>query len=130
VFGNRRRAWPLALTADALVVLIFATVGRATHDEPVTVAGVWHVAWPFLVGTAVAWAVTAYTRADPLGVGTGVRVWLWTLIIGMVGRRALGEGTAPDFVVVAALVLCALFVGWRLVRRVRQADRWARPWRS
>ena len=122
-WNSRRNAWPIAVVADVVVVLVFAAVGRSNHHESAGPAGVWHTAWPFLLGTAIALALTAFTRADPLSLGVGVRVWLWTVVIGMVVRASLGEGTALSFVVVATIVLGALFLGWRL------ALGWQR-WRS
>ena len=110
--------------ADGLVVLVFATIGRASHDEGLRPTGVWHTAWPFLVGTALALAWAAYAKDDPRTIKVGIRVWLLTLVVGMVLRRLTDAGTAPSFVVVAALVLGALFVGWRVVARAR---RWTRP---
>jgi hypothetical protein len=120
---SRRNTWPIAVAADLLVVIVFAAVGRANHHESAGVHGVLHTAWPFGLGTLLALGLTAFIRADPLSVRTGIRVWLWTLVIGMVVRHASGEGTALAFVIVATLVLAALFVGWRL------AFRWSR-WRS
>ncbi len=113
-WNTRSNAWPIAIVADALVVIVFATVGRANHDESTNLAGIWHTAWPFALGTAMALGITAYTKADPRTFGVGVRVWLWTLVIGMVARRALGDGTAAQFIVVATIVLAVLFLGWRL----------------
>jgi hypothetical protein len=122
-WNSRRNAWPIAVVADVLVVLVFAAVGRSNHHESAGAAGVWHTAWPFLLGTALALALCAVTRTDPMSVRAGVRVWLWTVVIGMVVRASLGEGIALTFVIVALLVLGALFLGWRL------ALTWQR-WRS
>jgi hypothetical protein len=122
-WNTRQHAWPVTLVADVLVVLVFAALGRSNHHESSGLAGVWHTAWPFLLGTAIALALTAYTRADPRSLRVGVRVWLWTVVIGMVVRASLGRGTALPFVVVALVFLGALFVGWRL------ALGWQR-WRS
>jgi hypothetical protein len=36
-------------------------------------------------------------------------------------RRATGDGTAAPFVVVAALVLAALFLGWRALAHVARS---------
>ena len=40
------------------------------------------------------------------------------VVIGMLLRRLVGEGTAPSFVVVATTVLAVLLLGWRLVARL------------
>ena len=113
-WNSRRHAWPITIAADVLVVLVFSAVGRANHGESDGLAGIWHTAWPFLLGTALGLAVARFTRSDPRTVRTGIRVWLWTLVIGMVVRHSAGGGTPIAFVIVAAIVLGALFVGWRL----------------
>ena len=122
-WNSRRNAWPITVVADTLVVVVFAAVGRSNHHESAGAAGVWHTAWPFLLGTALALVLCAATRTDPLSVRAGLRVWLWTVVIGMVVRASLGEGIALPFVIVALLVLGALFLGWRF------ALTWQR-WRS
>jgi hypothetical protein len=109
----RRHAWPVAIVADAAAVVVFVVIGRANHHESDGVQGVWHTAWPFLLGAALGLAVTAYSRRSPTAIRSGVRVWVWTVVIGLVVRAATGGGTAPAFVVVAAVVLGALLVGWR-----------------
>jgi hypothetical protein len=125
-WNTRSNAWPIAIVADALVVIVFAMVGRASHDLSMSVAGVWHTAWPFALGTAIALGITAATKADPRTLAVGVRVWLWTLVLGMVARRALGDGTSAKFIVVATIVLAALFLGWRLAL---SWQRWTSRWR-
>ncbi|HEX3930919.1 MAG TPA: DUF3054 domain-containing protein [Nocardioides sp.] len=111
--SRRRNAWPAAVGADVVAVVVFATIGRANHHEGVSLPGVWHTAWPFLVGTALGLAVTAYARIAPTSVRAGVRVWVWTVVIGLVVRSATGAGVAAAFIVVAAIVLGAFLVGWR-----------------
>ena len=107
----RRRL--LALLADLAVVLVFATIGRASHDEGVTASGVAHVAAPFALGALLAALVTLIARRDPTTIRSGLSSWIWTLVIGMVVRHSLGDGTAVAFVIVAAVFLGALMVGWR-----------------
>jgi hypothetical protein len=108
-----RRA-PVAFALDVLLVLAFAGVGRASHDEANPLLGALLTAWPFLVGTVVGWTVVRLLRkAWPLEVGPGLTVWFATVLIGMVLRRATGQGTAASFVLVAALVLGLCLVGWR-----------------
>ncbi len=110
---TRSREWPIAIVADAVAVVLFALIGRANHHESTGVQGVWHTAWPFLLGAALGLALTAYARVRPTSIPAGVRVWVWTFVIGMVVRAATGGGTAVAFVVVAAIVLGAFLVGWR-----------------
>jgi hypothetical protein len=106
------------------VVLLFAVVGRASHDEGLTLAGVARTAWPFLAGTAAGLGLAAFAHDDPRSTRAGIRVWLLTVVVGLLLRRLTDAGTAPSFVVVATVVLGALFLGWRLTARVR---RWTRP---
>ncbi len=108
-----RRSVLLALGADLLAVVVFATVGRRSHTEGVTVTGVVSTAWPFAVGTAAGWAASRGWRAPTSVVATGVPVWVATVAGGMLLRRATGEGTAVSFVVVATVVLGLLVLGWR-----------------
>ena len=43
-----------------MAIVVFAVVGRANHDESTGAHGVWHTAWPFLLGAALGLAATAY----------------------------------------------------------------------
>jgi Protein of unknown function (DUF3054) len=123
---RRRGAWPIAVLGDAMAVVVFAAIGRASHDESTGAHGIWHTAWPFLLGAALGLAATAYARTSPTAVRTGVRVWVWTLVIGMVVRAATGAGTAVAFVIVAAIVLAVFLVGWRVLLGRRAGPPWRR----
>jgi hypothetical protein len=123
---NRRNAWPIAVAADAVAVLLFVVIGRSNHHESTGSHGVWHTAWPFLLGAALGLALTAYSRVTPTTIRAGVRVWVWTVVIGLVVRSASGGGTAPAFVVVAAIVLGVVLVGWRAALTWRT---WQSRWR-
>jgi hypothetical protein len=103
---------------DAVAILVFASVGRRSHAEGVTLLGVLATAWPFLTGAAVGWLLGRTWRA-PRAVGAGgVPVWLGALILGMLLRVVTGAGTAASFVVVAAVALAVLLLGWRLVAQL------------
>ncbi|WP_165356814.1 DUF3054 domain-containing protein [Nocardioides zhouii] len=108
------------LAIDLLLVGVFAVVGRLSHYGSLTVGGWWTTAWPFLVGTLVAWAVLVSTRRPPATIGAGLVVWAGALVVGMLLRQASGQGTATPFVVVATLVLGALLVLPRVGARVRR----------
>ncbi|MBX7449184.1 DUF3054 domain-containing protein [Mycolicibacterium sp. 3033] len=112
--GNRAA---VALAADVICVLVFCTIGRRSHAEGVTVAGVAQTAWPFLAGIALGWALARAWRRPMALVPTGVAVWVATVVIGMALRRLSGQGTAVSFIVVATLTTAALLMGWRAAAR-------------
>ncbi len=101
---------------DAVVILVFAAVGRATHDETNPVLGVLATAWPFLLGAAAGWALVHWrSHRWPTRVGTGIPVWVCAVVLGMLLRVVTRSGTAISFVVVATLVLGVLLLGWRML---------------
>ena len=113
---------------DAVLVVVFSTFGRGAHAEGLGVAQVWGTAWPFLVGLAVGWLILLGTRRAPASIGSGVLVWLATLVVGMV-IRGIGDGRVPhwSFMLVAGVVTAVFLIGWRavyvLVARRRQGVR-------
>jgi peptidoglycan/LPS O-acetylase OafA/YrhL len=112
------RTAAIALLTDAACVLVFCAIGRRSHAEGITVAGVAETAWPFLAGTAAGWlAARAWQRPTSLA-PTGIVVWLSAVVVGMLLRKATSAGTAFSFVVVASLSLAILLLGWRLGARV------------
>lgn len=105
----------VALVVDALLVVVFAVVGRSSHAERIDVAGVWGTAWPFLVGLGVGWLAARAWR-HPLAVWpTGVILWASTIVMGMLLRLVTGQGTAVAFVAVATITLALLLLGWRAI---------------
>jgi Protein of unknown function (DUF3054) len=113
-------AAPVALLADMACVVLFAALGRASHDESGGLAALWTTAWPFLAGCALGWIASRARRAPLAMMPTGVAVWLSTVAAGMLLRALTGAGTAVAFVVVAAVVLALFMVGWRLLVAVRR----------
>ncbi|MDQ2661489.1 MAG: DUF3054 domain-containing protein [Actinomycetota bacterium] len=122
----RPRAVVGALLLDALVVIAFAAIGRASHAEGLDLGGVWGTAWPFLAALGVGWLAARAWRHPAAIWPTGVLVWVITLVAGMLLRIADGHGAAAAFIVVAALTLGLFLIGWRVIatlvsrrRRVR-----------
>jgi hypothetical protein len=107
--------WPVALAVglDAACVLGFAAAGRSTHAEDGGLVGALGTAWPFLVACALGWLVARAWRRPARVWPTGVLVWALTWAGGLGLRGLAGEGLAPAFVAVAAVVLAVLLVGWR-----------------
>jgi hypothetical protein len=106
----RRLGW---LGMDVICVLVFCAIGRRSHDEGLNVTGVATTAWPFLTGTVVGWLASRGWRQPTAVVPTGVSVWLCTVVVGMVLRKASSAGVAASFVVVAASVTALFLLGWR-----------------
>ena len=59
--GDRATA-AKALAADVVCVVVFCTIGRRSHAEGLTVAGIAETAWPFLAGTGVGWLLSRAWR--------------------------------------------------------------------
>lgn len=109
---------PLAmLVVDAVLIVVFSTFGRGAHAEGLGPAQVWGTAWPFLVGLAVGWLILLAMRRPPGAVGSGVLVWVVTLVVGMV-IRGIGDSRVPhwSFILVAASVTAIFLIGWRAIR--------------
>jgi len=123
-----RRSPALALIADVVLVIVFAGIGRATHDGDVLGpfgSGLATTAWPFLAALLVGWLVTRAWRRPTAVLRTGLPVWAVTVGLGMVLRALSGQGVAVAFVIVAAITLALFLLGWRgiarLVKRARRA---------
>lgn len=109
----QRLAWLAYLLADVAAVLVFCAVGRRSHAEGITIAGVATTAWPFLTGTVVGWLAARGWQRPRAVVPTGLVVWLCTVVIGMLLRKASSASVAASFVVVASLVTAVFLLGWR-----------------
>lgn len=105
-----------ALIVDALLVLVFAVIGRASHDEDP--GGFLLTAWPFLValvvGHLVAFLLPARPRR-PWSLAWGAVVWVITVAGGMLLRVASGDTAQVPFIIVATIVLAVFLLGWRAV---------------
>ena len=109
----RTRPVALALVADAVCVVVFCTIGRRSHAEGLSVAGIAETAWPFLAGAGVGWLISRGWRRPTALAPTGVVVWVCTVAVGMLLRRASSQGVAVSFVVVASLATAVGLLGWR-----------------
>ena len=97
---------------DVICILVFAIVGRSSHQEATDLLGVAHTAWPFLAGCLVG-TLLGRTWRHPLSLRSGVAVWAGTVVIGMSLRLLTGAGVQPSFVIVASCVLGLFLLGWR-----------------
>jgi FtsH-binding integral membrane protein len=116
---------PAAAFLDACCVLAFVAIGRASHHDGESVAGLAAAAWPFLAGLAVGWLVTRAWRRPAGIVSGGVGAWLGAVAIGMILRVVAGQGTTLAFTSVALAFLGLFLLGWRTA-----ATAWSRHGRS
>ena len=108
---------------DVVCVLMFCAAGRRSHDEGLNVAGIATTAWPFLSGTTLGWLAAQAWRRPTAVFPTGVMVWVCTVAVGMLLRKATSAGVAGSFVVVASAVTALLLLGWRALARItRRAE--------
>jgi len=104
-----------AVIADLCAVVIYVGVGRAAHNESLSLPGFLSTSWPFLVGVGGGYLGVVLTRWPVLSLRGGVVVTGKCLIIGLVLRYGVQrEGTPFPYVVVTVLVLTALMLGWRI----------------
>ncbi|HLU60280.1 MAG TPA: DUF3054 domain-containing protein, partial [Pseudonocardia sp.] len=82
-----RRIPALAFVADLIAVVVFAAIGRMSHNESDSLVGLLGTAAPFLLGTFAMWA-TPTVRAHPVGVRAALTVWAGTVVIGLLVRAA------------------------------------------
>lgn len=115
-----------AVIVDIVLVLVFAAIGRASHDE--NPAGFLLTAWPFLIALAVGHVLAALLPGRPRrpwSVLWGTVVWVVTVAGGMLIRVLSGDTAEAPFIIVATIVLGVFLVGWRaitaLLRRRRVA---------
>lgn len=118
VEGGRAAAGVRAFAADLLCVAVFCTIGRRSHAEGLSIAGIAETAWPFLTGTVVGWLFSRGWQRPMSLAPTGVVVWACTVVVGMLLRKATSQGTATSFIVVATLTTAVLLLGWRAAARL------------
>lgn len=105
-----------AVIVDVVLVLIFAAIGRASHDE--SPAGFLLTAWPFLIALLVGHLLAALLPGRPRRPWSllwGTVVWIVTVGGGMLIRVLSGDTAEVPFIIVATIVLGVFLVGWRAV---------------
>jgi hypothetical protein len=109
---RRPRIPVLALAADVVAVVVFAAIGRASHEEADSLVGLAATAAPFLAGLVAAWA-TPWVRAQPAGLRAGGIAVVGTAAIGLLLRFAFLGRLPLSFAIVATVSLAVLLLGWR-----------------
>ncbi|GAA4793579.1 DUF3054 family protein [Actinomycetospora chlora] len=109
---RRRAAW---IAVDAVAVLAFAALGRASHAEDL--AGTLLTAAPFVAGAAVG-TLAGRTWRDPLAWRAGLFVWGGAVLVGLPLRAAVTGRLPLSFAIVATVSLGVLVLGWRAIVRL------------
>jgi hypothetical protein len=115
------RSARVAVGLDVCCVLLFVVIGRASHTQGETLAGIAATSWPFLCGLAAGWAASRAWRRPLALRPAGLAVWLCTVAVGMILRVVSGQGTAVAFIFVALAFLGLFLLGWRVVGRLLTA---------
>lgn len=118
------RGTMLLLAGDLAVLVLFAILGRRTHEEATGIEAVGAVlgtAAPFLLAWLVAFALTMRSTATPSPTLAAVprltaRAWLIAFPLAVLFRAAFLARFSPwTFYVVAGLMPLALLIAWRAV---------------
>jgi Protein of unknown function (DUF3054) len=107
----------VAVVLDVCCVLIFVIIGRASHTQGESLAGIASTSWPFLCGLGAGWAAARAWRRPLALRPAGLAAWLSTVALGMLLRVVSGQGTAVAFIIVALAFLGLFLLGWRVIAR-------------
>lgn len=99
-----------------LAVLVFTAVGRSLHGEMVDAVDLLTTASPFLLGLVIGWLIGRAWRA-PLRLSAATAVWAGATVVGLGVRAAFTHRLPLVFVLVVAVGLALLLLGWRAVAR-------------
>lgn len=113
----------IAAFVDAILILVFAAIGRDAHQRADVLTGVFSTAWPFLAGAATAWLFARIWRAPFAIWPSGVAIWIGTVAVGMLLRAISGQAVVLAFVIVALISLAILLLGYRAVIALMSRNR-------
>ncbi|UVJ37806.1 DUF3054 domain-containing protein [Arthrobacter sp. CJ23] len=122
-----RPAAAFTAAADALLILVFAAIGRDAHARGDIITGVFATAWPFLAGAAIAWLAARVWRAPLALWPSGVAVWIGAVAGGMLLRAVTGQSVVLPFVIVALISLALFLLGYRGIIALVTRFRASRP---
>lgn len=117
-----------ALAIDVALIVLFAALGRRSHDLGLDFSGILFTAAPFLLAWLVGSLVTRTWRTWHQMWPTGIVVWIITVAGGLLLRvTVFNETAAVSFQIVTASVLGVFLLGRRgvtalLARTARRAD--------
>lgn len=95
---------------DAVLIILFAALGRDTHEHGLDPAGILITASPFLAACLAGWLLLGRWRSPASLWPAGVILWVITAGAGLGIRAMAGGGVAPSFAVVTFCVLGAFLL--------------------
>ncbi|MEE1652071.1 DUF3054 family protein [Brachybacterium sp. J144] len=102
-----------ALVGDLLAVLLFVAIGLIQHGSSLTTESIALVGWPFALGALLGHLAIRSWRAPFRLWPHGVFIWAITIAAAMAVRTLFQAGTEVSFVIVTAVTLGVLMLGWR-----------------
>ena len=119
------RRW-LPFVVDAVLVVVFAALGRQSHAEALSPGEILGTALPFLGALVLGWVIVLVAQLVPSRMWpAGVIVWIVTVSSGLALRVLSGDTAQVPFIIVTTLVLAAFLLLPRLIlhdRRVVAED--------
>ncbi|RZU61387.1 DUF3054 domain-containing protein [Zhihengliuella halotolerans] len=113
-----RTSWIIGLSADAALIVVFAVLGRQSHEHGLTLTGIAGTAAPFLLALLAMASMTRYPETYNRFWPQGVMTWLGVVAFGLALRVIFGATAATPFVVVTVITLGAFLLGRRAITRL------------
>lgn len=111
----------LFLALDVVLIIVFAALGRDTHEHGLEPAGILITASPFLAACVAGWLVLGRRWSPAALWPAGAALWLITVVAGLGIRALAGGGVAPSFALVTLCVLGAFLLLPRVLLRALAA---------
>lgn len=105
--------WPWLAVIDAVLIILFALLGRREHEHGLGIGGIFITALPFLVAYVLMTVLSRPWLTINKIWPTGLLVWLGTVVLGMALRLLMGKTAAISFVIVTLIVLGVFLLGRR-----------------
>ena len=111
-------SWPLWALADVVLIILFAFIGRRSHEEGLAIGHVLYTALPFIIGYVIALAISRPWQSINNLWPAGIIVWLGTVVLGLAVRIMMGSTAAVSFMIVTAVVLGFFLLARRLLGKL------------
>ena len=105
-----RRSRAVILALDVVLIILFAALGRDTHQHGLDPVGILVTASPFLAACLAGWVLLGRRHSPASPWPAGVALWLVTVVAGLGIRALFGGGVALSFAIVTLCVLGAFLL--------------------